>query len=378
MQTTDLASASLPELTQASSEGFEIESPPSDGTFSGDELPTGVVDGADDGADDGLGSPIRQPRARSKSKSKPKKEPKTKAEPKTKSKKSESKAEPKPKPKPKKEPKAESKSKKAKLELVPEEATLSADDNIWEYEDRPFAINCRQSNIQPNVPPSPPRPLPSKTAVKTAAKTRPPSADAAFRGTKRARDLQELGAALSLTGDVAGDFISTAQARAVASGLLLADMVPEEVAKLFEMADVKQPRPVVKAVRPSASAAASASSAQSGRGKPQREVKSSPFPAEDEALKTELAGFYNVPFSVWQQQPAGTHTRYTLPAQHTEPENGVRRSVYAVLGDIIDNGRMCSGYKSDRAGWRRENGPAINYYLRDGSFVPKKAAPAAR
>jgi hypothetical protein len=371
MQTTDLA----PELTQASSEGFEIETPPSDGTFSGDELPTGVVDGADDGADDGLGSPIRQhvPKGgRSKPKSKPKKEPKTKSKPKKaepKSKAEPKKAEPKSKKETKKEPKAAAE-KKAKLEAEENlEATLSADENIWEPEDRPFAVNYRVSNIQPTVP------KPSAAPKTANQKTRPPSTNSALRGTKRARDLQELGAALGLTGtDAFGDYVSTMQARAVGSDLL-ADLVPEEVAQLFEMANATA-RPVVKAVRPSASAASS--SAQSGRGKPQREVKSSPFPAEDEALKADLVGFYNVPFSVWQQQPSGTHTRYTLPAQHLEPENGVRRSVYAVLGDIIDNGRMCSGYKSDRSGWRRENGPAINYYLRDGSFVPKKAAPAAR
>jgi hypothetical protein len=356
MQTTDLA----PETIHASSEDFEVESPPSDGTFSGDELPNGVTDGADDG----LGSPIRQyvPRGRPKPKSKPKSKPKQ--EPKTKAKKPMEAA----KENGIKRRKAAA-DKKTKLELVSEEeepkaATLSAD-TFWEPEDRPFAINCRQSNIQPSGS------MPLSAPKEQKVKTRPPSAsNSALRGTKRARELQELGAALGLT----GDFVSIMQARAVDSDLFETDLVPEEVAQLFEMADSPQPtltaRPIVKAVRPS--------SGQSGRGRSDREVKSSSFPAEDEALKADLAGFYNVPFSVWQQQSSGTHTRYTLPAQHMEPENGVRRSVYAVLGDIIDNGRMCSGYKSDRSGWRRENGPKINYYLRDGSFVPKKAAPAAR
>jgi hypothetical protein len=90
---------------------------------------------------------------------------------------------------------------------------------------------------------------------------------------------------------------------------------------------------------------------------------------EDAELKAQLSdqGFYHVTFEEWKDQPEGAHTCYTVPQDYLTPLNGERKRVYAVLGKPIENGRMCNGYKSDRAPWDRVNYPTVRFYLKHTS-----------
>jgi hypothetical protein len=90
---------------------------------------------------------------------------------------------------------------------------------------------------------------------------------------------------------------------------------------------------------------------------------------EDASLKSQLSdkGFYHVTFEEWKEQPEGVHTCYTVPQDYLTPLNGDRKRVYAVLGKHIENGRMCNGYKSDRAPWNRVNYPTVRFYLKQAT-----------
>lgn len=90
---------------------------------------------------------------------------------------------------------------------------------------------------------------------------------------------------------------------------------------------------------------------------------------EDASLKSQLSdkGFYHVTFEEWKEQPEGAHTCYTVPQDYLTPLNGDRKRVYAVLGKHIENGRMCNGYKSDRAPWNRVNYPTVRFYLKQAT-----------
>ena len=90
---------------------------------------------------------------------------------------------------------------------------------------------------------------------------------------------------------------------------------------------------------------------------------------EDAKLKAQLSeqGFYHVAFEDWKAQPEGTHTCYTVPRDYLTPLNGDRKRVYAVLKDHIENGRVCTGYKSDLPPWNRVNYPSVRFYLKHAS-----------
>ena len=90
---------------------------------------------------------------------------------------------------------------------------------------------------------------------------------------------------------------------------------------------------------------------------------------EDAELKAQLSeqGFYHVAFEDWKTQPEGTHTCYTVPRDYLTPLNGDRKRVYAVLKDHIENGRVCTGYKSDLPPWNRVNYPSVRFYLKHAS-----------
>jgi hypothetical protein len=87
---------------------------------------------------------------------------------------------------------------------------------------------------------------------------------------------------------------------------------------------------------------------------------------EDVELKDQLSdkGFYYVTFEEWKDQPEGAHTCYTTPRDYLTPLNGERKRVYAVLGRHIENGRVCTGYKSEREPWNRVNYPTVRFYLK--------------
>jgi hypothetical protein len=89
-------------------------------------------------------------------------------------------------------------------------------------------------------------------------------------------------------------------------------------------------------------------------------------------LETEkkLKDYYCVPFATWWAAPAGTHTKYTGEKRYgVKPEDADaqdRKVVHAVLEGFSPGdkaGRMCNGWKSEKAPWSRVEYPTVDFYL---------------
>lgn len=98
-----------------------------------------------------------------------------------------------------------------------------------------------------------------------------------------------------------------------------------------------------------------------------------------------LAQYYAVPFEVWAAVPEGTHTKYTtLKRYGAKPEDedfADRRVVHAVVQGAIAGGkpgRMCMGWKSDKAPWPRGDHDSFNWYLQRGALPQGWKAPGSR
>ena len=98
-----------------------------------------------------------------------------------------------------------------------------------------------------------------------------------------------------------------------------------------------------------------------------------------------LMQYYAVPFEVWASVPEGTHTKYTtLKRYGAKPEDedfADRRVVHAVVQGAIAGGkpgRMCMGWKSDKAPWPRGDHDSFNWYLQRGALPQGWKAPGSR
>lgn len=98
-----------------------------------------------------------------------------------------------------------------------------------------------------------------------------------------------------------------------------------------------------------------------------------------------LMQYYAVPFEVWAAVPEGTHTKYTtLKRYGAKPEDedfADRRVVHAVVQGAIAGGkpgRMCMGWKSDKAPWPRGDHDSFNWYLQRGALPQGWKAPGSR
>ena len=94
--------------------------------------------------------------------------------------------------------------------------------------------------------------------------------------------------------------------------------------------------------------------------------------ANPSLIETEakLKNYYLVSFEDWLKVPAGRHTKYTtvkrFGARSSDIDFCERKVVHAVVGDEVPGdkpGRMCSGWKSDMAPWKRTNYETLNFYV---------------
>ena len=76
--------------------------------------------------------------------------------------------------------------------------------------------------------------------------------------------------------------------------------------------------------------------------------------------------------------PAGRHTKYTtvkrFGARSSDIDFCERKVVHAVVGDEVPGdkpGRMCSGWKSDMAPWKRTNYETLNFYVQKADLPSK-------
>ena len=102
--------------------------------------------------------------------------------------------------------------------------------------------------------------------------------------------------------------------------------------------------------------------------------------ANPSLIETEakLKNYYLVPFEDWLKVPAGRHTKYTtvkrFGARSSDIDFCERKVVHAVVGDEVPGdkpGRMCSGWKSDMAPWKRTNYETLNFYVQKADLPSK-------
>ena len=102
--------------------------------------------------------------------------------------------------------------------------------------------------------------------------------------------------------------------------------------------------------------------------------------ANPSLIETEakLKNYYLVPFEDWLKVPAGRHTKYTtvkrFGAKSSDIDFCERKVVHAVVGDEVPGdkpGRMCSGWKSDMAPWKRTNYETLNFYVQKADLPSK-------
>ena len=155
-------------------------------------------------------------------------------------------------------------------------------------------------------------------------------------------------------------------------------------------------RPKKSATAPGPATASSTSSSQSGRGMSSASASSASAKAPEytavvpwgpwaiaprdragdgtnESLvevERKLKDYYCVPFATWWAAPAGTHTKYTGEKRYgVKPEDADakdRKVVHAVLEGFSPGdkaGRMCNGWKSEKAPWSRVEYPSVDFYL---------------
>lgn len=91
-----------------------------------------------------------------------------------------------------------------------------------------------------------------------------------------------------------------------------------------------------------------------------------------------LKNYYLVTFEDWLKVPIGRHTKYTtvkrFGAKSSDSDFHERKVVHAVVGDEVSGdkpGRMCSGWKSDMAPWKRTNYETLNFYVQKADLPSK-------
>jgi hypothetical protein len=90
-------------------------------------------------------------------------------------------------------------------------------------------------------------------------------------------------------------------------------------------------------------------------------------------VEKKLKDYYLVPFAVWLNQPKGTHTKYSAEKHFDPKKQDVnvnyedRKVVHAILEGYSTGekpGRMCNGWKSEKAPWPRVEYPTVDFYLK--------------
>ena len=91
--------------------------------------------------------------------------------------------------------------------------------------------------------------------------------------------------------------------------------------------------------------------------------------------EAKLKNYYLVTFDQWLKVPAGRHTKYTtvkrFGARSGDADFHERKVVHAIVGDMVPGdtpGRICSGWKSDLAPWKRTNYETLNFYVQKGDL----------
>ena len=89
-------------------------------------------------------------------------------------------------------------------------------------------------------------------------------------------------------------------------------------------------------------------------------------------VERKLKDYYLVPFAVWWAAPKGTHTKYSAEKHYDTKKQDVninyedRKVVHAVLEGYAPGekaGRMCNGWKSEKAPWPRVEYKTVDFYL---------------
>jgi len=100
--------------------------------------------------------------------------------------------------------------------------------------------------------------------------------------------------------------------------------------------------------------------------------------------ETKLTNYYAVPFEVWAAAPEGTHTKYSTikryGAKSGDEDFVDRRVVHAIVQGAIPGGkpgRMCAGWKSDKAPWPRGDHESFSWYLQRGALPQGWQAPGS-
>ena len=90
-----------------------------------------------------------------------------------------------------------------------------------------------------------------------------------------------------------------------------------------------------------------------------------------------------MPFSTWAAGKKGTHTKYSVQLRYGTKEGDAdfddRRVVHAVLEGNIPGpatGRMCNGWKSEKAPWARKEHSTLDFYLQKQDLPAGWQAPA--
>ena len=101
-------------------------------------------------------------------------------------------------------------------------------------------------------------------------------------------------------------------------------------------------------------------------------------------VETKLKGYYLVPYAMWFGAKKGTHTKYSVQLRYGTKEGDAdfddRRVVHAVLEGNMPGpgtGRMCNGWKSEKAPWAHKEHSTLDFYLQKQDLPSGWQAPAA-
>ena len=99
-------------------------------------------------------------------------------------------------------------------------------------------------------------------------------------------------------------------------------------------------------------------------------------------VQTKLKGYYLVPYATWFNVKKGTHTKYSAQLRYGAKEGDAdfddRRVVHAVLEGYAPDGkgRLCNGWKSEKAPWSRKEHSTLDFYLQKQDLPADWQAPA--
>ena len=100
-------------------------------------------------------------------------------------------------------------------------------------------------------------------------------------------------------------------------------------------------------------------------------------------VETKLKGYYLVPYAMWFGAKKGTHTKYSVQLRYGTKAGDAdfddRRVVHAILEGSAPggSGRMCNGWKSEKAPWARKEHSTLDFYLQKQDLPAGWQAPAA-